>query len=467
MDSSDIQKQVEDLLNAHTDIEVDIDELDELDNLLLKNTNKAVSIDVGDCIASTSIKSEEPIIASDSKACAPCVDVQVDSIIEVKEPTTQESTPTLIPTSNQESTPTSNQESKETVPTSTDNHDMPNDRLNEWLVRHKKIPLFDKIAGLVYGCALGDCLGLPLEGRSLEHVKSGSVQYITGMPTKDHRGIKQGDWTDDTDQLILLMDVFAENNLRFHPGKFAEKLLNWKKTGFKELGDVAGMGCGALTGRVVTKDNYVKNPIAAALSAYKEMGSNVAPNGAVMRCGIAAICENWQRVALQQSLVTHVDNRCTYSSWLVTAMCRFLMKGKAPTNEQLFKNKPAFIKKPHAEEFNKYQKIYDGDTEKMLEKLDLDREEEMGFTLKALGAAFYALSCIREGKVNTHDDYIHIQLEIVNRCGDADTNAAITGQVLGAHLGYSRLPKAWIKQLINKDWLDQKILKLFKAIAEH
>lgn len=340
------------------------------------------------------------------------------------------------------------------------------DILEEWLKQYKNISLFDKIAGIIYGCALGDCLGLPLEGRSADSIKNCGVLPIVGMPQRKYKGFEKGDWTDDTDQLILLMETLTEGNLKFNGSRFAQKLVNWKKGGFKELGDVAGFGCGSLTGRVVSKDNYVNYPVSAAMEAYREMGSNVAPNGAIMRCGIIAMCKNWEKLAIQQCVITHVDSRCIYSSWLVIAICRSLMKNIIPTNDYLFKNKPYFIKKRHAEEFDKYQKIYCMDSDKMLDKLNLGDEEGMGYTLKGLGSAFYALSRIREGSVKSADDYKKYQLEIVNKGGDSDTNAAISGQVFGAYLGYSKLPKEWLSELLNKKWLDQKIIRLFKVIIE-
>ena len=344
--------------------------------------------------------------------------------------------------------------------------DIPNDKIAKWISDYKQVVLFDKIAGLMYGCALGDCIGLPFEGRSTEHIKSLPTPPIVGLPQRNYRGITQGDWSDDTDQLILLMDVLTENKLNFNTRSFARKLYSWKKTGFKELGDTQGLGCGSLTGRVLSKENFIDNPMHCAIKTYKELGCISAPNGAVMRCGISAVSSDWQKTAIMQSIVTHVDARCIYSAWLVTAMCRSLFRNIIPTNESLLKNKNDFIKRVHTDEFNKYQRIYDGATDKMLEKLDLGNDEGMGYTLKALGVAFYALANIRDGKINNATDYKRFQLEIVNKGGDADTNAAISGQVLGSYLGYSKLPKDWISGLIHKKWLDVKIIKLYEVIVK-
>lgn len=41
--------------------------------------------------------------------------------------------------------------------------------------------------------------------------------------------------------------------------------------------------------------------------------------------------------------------------------------------------------------------------------------------------------------------------------GDADTNGAVAGALLGCKLGTSALPPSWVNELKHKDWLDYHI----------
>lgn len=41
--------------------------------------------------------------------------------------------------------------------------------------------------------------------------------------------------------------------------------------------------------------------------------------------------------------------------------------------------------------------------------------------------------------------------------GDADTNAAVAGSLLGSLVGYSNLPKSWAEDLRHRDWLLSKV----------
>ena len=43
------------------------------------------------------------------------------------------------------------------------------------------------------------------------------------------------------------------------------------------------------------------------------------------------------------------------------------------------------------------------------------------------------------------------------KAGDADTNGAVAGALLGCKLGASQLPESWLNGLAHKDWLDRHI----------
>lgn len=44
--------------------------------------------------------------------------------------------------------------------------------------------------------------------------------------------------------------------------------------------------------------------------------------------------------------------------------------------------------------------------------------------------------------------------------GDADTNAAVAGALLGCKVGYKNLPRVWLDALKEKDWLERKVQRL-------
>jgi ADP-ribosylglycohydrolase len=64
------------------------------------------------------------------------------------------------------------------------------------------------------------------------------------------------------------------------------------------------------------------------------------------------------------------------------------------------------------------------------------------------------------------NDFKKAILEIVNQGGDADTNAAVAGGILGAKLGYSALPKNWVDGLLNKQKLNRLIDQLIALMIK-
>jgi len=91
-----------------------------------------------------------------------------------------------------------------------------------------------------------------------------SAQYRVPFPhTKKTRHSSRwdhGDWTDDSDQMILILESILETyaganalatDLHPDPQLFAHKLAAWVDHGFPMLGDRGGMGLGALTKSVV------------------------------------------------------------------------------------------------------------------------------------------------------------------------------------------------------------------------
>ena len=91
-----------------------------------------------------------------------------------------------------------------------------------------------------------------------------------------------------------------------------------------------------------------------------------------------------------------------------------------------------------------------------LDSLCLDDEKSMGYTLRTLGAALWAYwhaTSYREGT-----------LKIVLSGGDADTNAAVAGAILGAKFGIDQIPEEWRKGLLYASMLHNKVQDLYAML---
>jgi ADP-ribosylglycohydrolase len=92
-----------------------------------------------------------------------------------------------------------------------------------------------------------------------------------------------------------------------------------------------------------------------------------------------------------------------------------------------------------------------------LDLLNLDEPGKIGYTYKTMGAGFYALW--------NGTDVEQIITELTMEAGDSDTNCAVAGALLGLKLGYSKLPKRWVKELVHREWLEGKASLLLKALG--
>lgn len=53
-----------------------------------------------------------------------------------------------------------------------------------------------------------------------------------------------------------------------------------------------------------------------------------------------------------------------------------------------------------------------------------------------------------------------LMVDLTMEGGDADTNGAAAGALLGAYLGYAKLPSHWTLGLAHKEWLIEKTRRL-------
>ncbi|PRP80675.1 hypothetical protein PROFUN_11634 [Planoprotostelium fungivorum] len=375
-----------------------------------------------------------------------------------------------------------------------------------------KDPVYDGILGCIYGQALGDAVGLSCEflfKKEIEHhYGKDPIPFPKFVRNRHNQRWAEGDWTDDTDQMILLMDSLVDTLGTVQPTDFgiclkmsssmtdritAVKLRSWVQNGFPELGDHAGMGLGMTVGTVVSQPTFTTDPHGAALKKWIDMGRDLAPNGSVMRTSIVAChrFEDIDQVAKNSSdmcRVTHADPRCIHNT---VAMCHIiatiLKKRKdhheavpfALEDKELNETIEEGIRKGHeaVEKKGMLQFVLGGwltrtspFDDEMLEIIDsfmvkdndvqtlynlqLDDQKSIGYTLKCFGSGLWALRSTRSFK-----DTIDL---LVREGGDADTNGAVAGALLGAKLGYKQLPREWLESLRHKEWLEEKVEKFLK-----
>lgn len=308
----------------------------------------------------------------------------------------------------------------------------------------------NNIQSLIFGQAIGDALGLASEFMTKEEVKrfypNGICVYEDIIQDR-HRSLWQkGAWTDDTDQMLCILDSIIENKA-IDLTDIAKRFVLWKQTN--------GVGIGRHTLNVLSIGDYVENPFKASELIWSMSRKQSAANGAIMRTAILG-CWNytdWEDVKSNTENVcklTHYDPRCVGSCVIITYIVH-----RCLTNQEILKSDILCIANEYDSHIIEYIELA---YQNNVEVLALDEQGKIGYTLKTMSAALWAY--------NYSIDFYSGLRNIIEQGGDADTNGAVAGALLGLKFGLNTIPKHLIDNLVGKDILANKIND-FRAIMQN
>ena len=294
--------------------------------------------------------------------------------------------------------------------------------------------------GSLLGLAAGDALGAPVEFK-----RPGSFEPITGMIGGGSWGLPPGYWTDDTSMALCL----AESLLELEGFDLADQLdryLLWYRQGhLSSTGKCFDIG--------VTTEGSLKR--------YEESGDPfsgptepaTAGNGSIMRLApVPLVYAGDLRMAVEKSgessRATHgaleaIDS-CRYFGGLIAAAVTGTDKDEILSRLQ--PDEPSYWKEyPLCE---KVAAIANGSF-KVKAPPDIRGTGYVIASLEAALWAFYTTNSFRDGC-----------LRAVNLGDDADTTAAVYGQLAGAHYGASAIPSEWIQELTQRPLIESFAAKL-------
>ena len=283
--------------------------------------------------------------------------------------------------------------------------------------------LRERVIGCVLGLALGDALGAPFEFRRRGEIPDPVPAFERGW-----MGLAPGHWTDDTAMARNLCRSLGERG-RLDPEDVLRRHLDWLSADPPDVG--------TLTRRVL---GDLRDGVPDAAARYvSERGPEIsAGNGSVMYCApLGAFRATRPELLLDEapalSAITHWDERCRTACLAVTLAVAALVRGVG-SREAV----------EHAVE-----RVLDRDGGEELEYLvgeagrarPIDGPDQ-GFALFTAGIALQ----VAAAGGSFEDGLRHV----VSLGGDTDTNAAVTGALLGALHGRRGLPPAWLETLVDR-----------------
>lgn len=296
------------------------------------------------------------------------------------------------------------------------------------------------------GAAIGDAIGKQNEGMQRKDIlKNGFIndygKALAGCPGEK---LRAGQYTDDTEQMILLAESLIERN-GFDAGDFAERMAQW---GADALADpVRKSLVGPSSSAAVVRLN-------SGIS-WKNSGSSIPSCGSSMRAAPIGLfycdLDEVEEKAALSSIPTHNSSGAIAGAVAVAVGVRCALDGMERVE----------IIKESCVRASKYD---DGMGEKMGHAFDL-RDEDADKVFAKLGTSYLAdetVSSVLYCFSRFFDEPEKAIIEAVNAGGDTDSIACITGALCGARHGIDAFPERWIKGLENRDIVEHIAVMLFK-----
>ena len=288
----------------------------------------------------------------------------------------------------------------------------------------------DRYRGVMLGVAVGNALGLAVEGWSKDSIKKRFPKGVTEIDPAE----KDRPWDDDLAQTVVLAEVLMATG-EVELQDLTARLVRWRAEN--------GRGIGSLTAAVLSLLAAGVSADKAAQIVWEQSGRKAAGNGAVMRCAPVAL--RWRNLgsrlveeSIKSAIVTHYDPRCPWSVLAVNAALASLLNGVEPDFGRL----AALLDDAGApEEVGRGVRETQGST---LESFKLDGAD-MGYTIKAMQVGLWAS---RE-----HGEFEGVLTRVINAGGDTDTNGAVAGAIMGARTGASGIPRRWLQNIMDRNRL--------------
>lgn len=305
------------------------------------------------------------------------------------------------------------------------------------------------IHSALFGVAVGDALGVPVEFKNREFLAKFPV---IDMQEYGSHGQPRGTWSDDSSLTFCLADSLCND---YNINDIANNFLLWKQgdlwTPHGRVFDI-----GIATRQAIYRIASGESPILCGGFDEEDNG-----NGSLMRILPLIFYLNgkndsniiYQKVK-ETSSITHAHFRSVFACFIYVVFALELLKGKNKREayNEMKKNIEDFIRN---KDFNKKElQLFDRILKADIDKLEVDKIHSTGYVLYSLEASLWC--------VLTSNNYEETVLKAINLGDDTDTTGAITGGLAGLIYGYDAIPQKWINVLARKKDINNLCDKLSK-----
>ncbi len=278
----------------------------------------------------------------------------------------------------------------------------------------------ERFRGCLLGLAVGDAVGTTLEFKP-----RGSFEPLEDMVGGGPFGLAPGQWTDDTSMALCLAMSLVERG-EFDARDQMDRYCRWADAGYLSS-----------TGRCFD----IGGTVAAALRKYQRDGDPyagstdpwTAGNGCIMRLAPVAMrffpeIMAVERFAGDSARTTHGAKECVDACRLFARIICRALEGCSKEDVLL----------GDADSFSAGESILAIARGAYRAKSD-EAIRGSGYVVQSLEAALWAFA--------RSDSFKDAILMAANLGDDADTTAAVCGQVAGAYYGEGGIPRRWLERL--------------------
>jgi ADP-ribosylglycohydrolase len=313
------------------------------------------------------------------------------------------------------------------------------------------------IHSALFGLAVGDALGVPVEFKSRSSLKRFPVTEM--MEFGVHHQPK-GTWSDDSSLAFCLADSLCKS---YDINDIGQKFVQWRNG---ELWTPHGkvFDIGISTNAAIHSIETGTKPILAGGFSERDNG-----NGSLMR--ILPLLFYIKDLSIEKrfdiikdvSSITHAHIRSVLACFIYLEYALHILNGsdkwKAYSEMQSrvkhFLNSNAICSQAEMDKFHKILELKVGEYDvEVLHKLEESEISSSGYVLDSIEASFW---CILNSET-----YKETVLKAVNLGSDTDTTGAIAGGLAGLIYGYDAIPEDWINVLSRKDDITKLCDKLYK-----
>ncbi|MCX5939334.1 MAG: ADP-ribosylglycohydrolase family protein [Cyanobium sp. LacPavin_0920_WC12_MAG_62_9] len=295
------------------------------------------------------------------------------------------------------------------------------------MIHHISRPIepVDRFRGCLLGLAVGDAVGTTAEFKP-----RGSFPEITDLCGGGPFSLSPGEWTDDTSMALCLAQSLI-HCAGFDASDQMQRYCAWQERGYMSSNgrcfDIGITVRGALDRFRRSGDPY---------SGSTDLRS--AGNGSIMRLAPIPMAFHRQKDQLDQACIdssrtTHGTSECLEACVLLGRMIQRALAGQSKEEILSGANDCRGLQEPRI--------------------LDLARGGYRDRPATAIRGSGYVVHCLEAALwcFWSSDSLEGGILMAANLGEDADTTAAVCGQLAGAHYGASGIPDQWIKLLAQRD----------------